>query len=129
MPRGDSCQLLAQMRQYRCRPATARSVAWHARATAVPTALCGRSVTLLAVRAAGGRARREGVSAMAKVRIREGAHAGWTGELIAELSDSQVAYLRIRLGPGRTALLVAERAKLEPEPALPARTAPPPRWS
>jgi hypothetical protein len=66
---------------------------------------------------------------MAKMRIREGAHAGWAGELIAELSDPQVAYLRIRLSTGRTALLVAARAKLEPAPALPARTAAPPRWS
>jgi hypothetical protein len=61
------------------------------------------------------------------MRIREGNHAGWAGEVIAELSDAQVAYLRIRLSSGRTALLVAERAKLEPAPAPPARTPPPPR--
>jgi hypothetical protein len=61
------------------------------------------------------------------MRIREGTHAGWQGELIAELSDPQVAYLRIRLSLGRTALLVAERATLEPAPAPPARMAPAPR--
>jgi hypothetical protein len=61
------------------------------------------------------------------MRIREGAHAGLEGELIAELSDPQLAYLRIQLGSGRSALLVAERAKLEPAPAPPAQTAPAPR--
>lgn len=61
------------------------------------------------------------------MRIREGTYAGWAGELIAELSDPQLAYLRIQLGSGRTAMLVAERAKLEPAPAPPARTAPAPR--
>ncbi|HEY3089506.1 MAG TPA: hypothetical protein VGJ59_15775 [Jatrophihabitantaceae bacterium] len=61
------------------------------------------------------------------MRIREGAHAGLEGELIAELSDPQLAYLRIQLGFGRTALLVAERAKLEPVPAPPAHTVAAPR--
>jgi hypothetical protein len=64
---------------------------------------------------------------MARMRVREGSHAGWAGELITELSDPQVAYLRIPLSPGRSALLVAERAKLEPAPAPPARTPAPPR--
>ena len=62
---------------------------------------------------------------MAKMRVREGSHAGWAGELITEFSDAQVAYLRIRLSSGRTALLVVERARLEPAPAPPARTPPP----
>jgi hypothetical protein len=43
------------------------------------------------------------------MRVRDGSHAGCTGELITTWSDPQVAYLRIRLSSGRTALLVAER--------------------
>jgi hypothetical protein len=61
------------------------------------------------------------------MRVREGRHAGWAGELITELSDPQVAYLRIQLSPGGTALIVVERAKLEPAPAPPASTPAPPR--
>jgi hypothetical protein len=64
---------------------------------------------------------------VARMRVREGRHVGWAGEVITELSDPQVAYLRIRLSSGRTALLVVERAKLEPAPAPPASTPPPPR--
>ena len=61
------------------------------------------------------------------MRIRDGTHAGWEGELITELSDPQLAYLRITLAQGRTALLVAERANLEPAPTPPASMTPPPR--
>jgi hypothetical protein len=60
---------------------------------------------------------------VARLRVREGRHAGWAGELITELSDPQVAYLRIQLSSGRTALLVVERAKLEPATAPPASCA------
>jgi hypothetical protein len=60
------------------------------------------------------------------MRVREDSHAGWTGELITEWSDPQLAYLRIRLSSARSALLVAERAKLEPAPAPPAGTPAPP---
>jgi hypothetical protein len=61
------------------------------------------------------------------MRVCEGIHAGWEGELVAELSDPQVAYVRIQLGSGRTALLVVERAMLEPAPPAPARMAAVPR--
>jgi len=60
---------------------------------------------------------------MARMRVCEGIHAGSEGELVAELSDPQVAYLRIQLGSRRTALLVVERATLEPATAAPARMA------
>jgi hypothetical protein len=115
------------VRQDRCCRATALGVAWQGRVSAIPAALGGRSVAGLAVRAAGLAFAREGASAVARMRIREGTHAGCEGELVAELSDPQVAYLRIRLSSGRTVLLVAERTKLEPAPAPPARVAFPPR--
>lgn len=64
---------------------------------------------------------------MARMRIREGTYVGWEGELVCELGDQEVAYLRVELGSGRTALLVVERMKLEPAPVRPARRAPGPR--
>jgi hypothetical protein len=51
---------------------------------------------------------------MARMRIRAGRHVGWEGEFVAELSDAEIVYLRVEVAPGRTALLVADRASVEP---------------
>ncbi len=57
------------------------------------------------------------------MRIRAGQHAGWEGDLNAAWSTTNIAYLWIRFAPGRTGVLVVDRANLEPTPVRESQSA------